>query len=279
VARYEELERAEWAARLVGAVGAGPLLPPDVAVVDGEVSRRDLVDVYCPLGALISERARGDADRPGPFLVSVVGSVAVGKSTSARALRTALMFAPPGCRVDVVATDGFLLSNRELARAGLSERKGFPESFDHEALSRFLDAVQSGAPEVHAPVYSHEVYDVIDETQVVARPDVLIVEGMPLANDRVDVSVYLDAAESDIEQWFVERFLLLRAEALDDDASFFRHFTSYTPEQAVAIARDVWTSINAVNLREHILPAREECDVILEKGADHSVQRVRVRTS
>jgi type I pantothenate kinase len=277
VARYEELERAEWAARRIG---AAPMPPDDTRVGDpGVVGASELLDVYCPLGELIADRADGDDRRAGPFLVAVVGSVAVGKSTAARALRSVLMLEPTSSRVDVVATDGFLLSNAQLARAGLTERKGFPESFDHEALSRFLDAVQSGAPEVRAPVYSHEVYDVTDETQLVASPDVLIVEGMPLAIDRVDLSVYLDAAESDIEQWFVERFLVLRAEALDDDASFFRHFTGYTPEQTVAIARDVWTSINGVNLHEHILPTREECDVILEKGADHTVQRVRVRTS
>jgi type I pantothenate kinase len=239
-----------------------------------EVAPADVVEVYRPLAELIGQRAAGEK----PYLVSVVGSVAVGKSTTARALRAVLALVPPGTRVDVVSTDGFLFSNRELAARGLTERKGFPESYDLDALSRFLDDVRRGRPEVPAPLYSHVVYDVIEDTHLVRRPDVLILEGMPLANDRIDLSVYLDAAEEDIEQWYIARFVALCREAAHDDASFFRHFAGWSEDQAVAFARGVWDSINAVNLHEHILPARDGCDVILEKDADHAVSSVRLRT-
>jgi type I pantothenate kinase len=268
VARYEVFGREDWATRRAAAVPA---------VEPGEVAPDDVADVYCPLAELVGGRAGDDRGGGGPFMVSVVGSVAVGKSTTARALRAVLALVPPGTRVDVVSTDGFLFSNRELAARGLTERKGFPESYDRDALSRFIDDVRNGRPEVQAPVYSHVVYDVVAETQVVRRPDILILEGMPLANDRVDLSIFLDAAEPDIEQWYVARFVSLCREALHDDTSFFRHFAGWSDEQATAFARQVWDAINAVNLREHILPARDGSDVILEKGADHAVRRVRLR--
>jgi type I pantothenate kinase len=242
------------------------------------MSASDVAEVYCPLAELIRGRA-GAASGGSPFLVSVVGSVAVGKSTTAAALRALLASAPPGHRVDVVATDGFLFSNRELAARGLTERKGFPESYDLEALARFLDDVRGNQMPVHAPLYSHAVYDVVAETQVVDHPDIVILEGMPLANDRVDLSVYLDAAERDIEQWYISRFIALCRAATDDDASFFRHFAGYTEDQAMAFAHEVWATINSVNLRDHILPTRDLCDVILEKGPDHAVRRVRLRES
>jgi type I pantothenate kinase len=276
VASYEDFERNEWAARR----STAPLVLDGREGPDGadEVGRSELLEVFFPLAELISTRAEDGRAGDAPFIVSVVGSVAVGKSTTARAMRTVLALVPPGHRVDVVSTDGFLLSNRELAVRGLTERKGFPESYDLSALARFLDDVECGQPEVHAPQYSHVVYDVIEDTQLVRRPDVLILEGMPLANDRVGLSVYVDAAEPDIEQWFVTRFVSLCREAVDDDASFFRHFAGYTEQQSSAFARDVWVAINLVNLREHILPARDGSDVIMEKGADHRVRRVRLRT-
>ena len=256
------------------------MVPPRLATHDGGsggVGVSDLAEVYCPLAELIGKRA-GEAPRGVPFIVSVVGSVAVGKSTSASALRALLAVTPPGHRVDVVATDGFLFSNRELAERGLTERKGFPETYDLEVLTRFLEDVRGAHAEVRVRRYSHLLYDVVDDVQIVDRPDVLILEGMPLANDRVDLSVYLDAAEPDIEEWFVSRFVALCRAAVDDDTSFFfRHFAGYTEEQSTALARDVWVTINSVNLREHILPTRDQCDVILEKGHDHAVKLVRIR--
>ena len=199
--QFQEFTREGWAARRTSAL---PIVgEADGLAAPGGVDLLDLQEVYSPLAELVGDRAddrRGDA---GPYLVAVVGSVAVGKSTAARALSGVLAVEPSARQVAVVSTDGFLHSNQELAARGLTDRKGFPESYDLDALAHFLSAVQSGQAEVHAPVYSHEVYDVVDDTQVVARPDVLILEGMPLANDRVDLSIYLDAAEADIEQWFV----------------------------------------------------------------------------
>jgi type I pantothenate kinase len=156
--------------------------------------------------------------------------------------------------------------------------KLFPESFDHDALARFLVAVRGGAAEAHAPVYSHATYDIVDgATQVVERPSVLILEGLPFPDDHVDFTVYLDAATDDIEQWYVQRFCRLVADAANDDSSFFRLFAGYTADEAETFARQVWTSINLVNLEQHILPTRETSDVILVKGVDHAVERVRLR--
>jgi type I pantothenate kinase len=264
---YEEFDRTQWAARRRA-----------TSVVDStpdEVSVADLVEVYGPLAELVADRA----GRTEPFVVAVTGSVAVGKSAAAGALATALQADTARAPVSVVCTDGFLYPNRELAARGMMERKGFPESFDHDALTRFLVAVRSGAARAHVPVYSHVTYDIVEgATQVVERPSVLILEGLPFPDEHVDFTVYLDATTDDIEEWYVQRFCRLVAEAATDDSSFFRLFAGSTPEQAAAAARQVWTAINLVNLEQHILPVRERSDVVLVKDRDHSVRRVRLRT-
>jgi type I pantothenate kinase len=266
MARYEDFDRKRWAARrrAHASVGAGP----------SEVAAADVVEVYGPLAEMVAERA-GSSE---PFVVAVTGSVAVGKSAAAAALSAAFATDTERAPVSVVCTDGFLYPNRELAARGIMERKGFPESFDHDSLARFLVSVRGGASEARAPVYSHTTYDIVDgATQLVERPSVLILEGLPFPDDHVDFTVYLDAATDDIEHWYVQRFCALCAEAATDPSSFFRLFQGYTPDQAAAFARQVWTSINLVNLEECILPTRERSDVILEKGRDHAVTRVRVR--
>ncbi len=266
VARYEDIDRERWAALTTS-------VPPAV-VNPGEIPLEELVDIYLPLADLIVARAAGKR----PFVVAITGSVAVGKSAAAAGLSAVLSPGPPERAVDVVGTDGFLFPNRVLAARGLSERKGFPETFDHESLLRFLAAVCSGTDEVRAPVYSHTTYDVVDgAAQIVRQPAVLILEGLPFPDDHVDLSIYLDAAEADIERWYVRRFLALCEEGRSDDASFFRHFNAYSEADAVAFARQVWDAINHVNLHEHILPTRDACDVIMEKGPDHAVRRVRLR--
>ena len=172
-----------------------------------------------------------------------------------------------------MCTDGFLFPNRVLDARGLAARKGFPESFDHDALARFLLDVRAGAPEAHAPVYSHATYDIVEgRTQVVRQPDVLVLEGLPFPEDHVDFTVYLDADEADIERWFVTRFCALCADAHADETSFFHPFADYSEEQATRFARGVWAAINRVNLEEHILPVRGTSDVILEKDPDHAVR-------
>jgi type I pantothenate kinase len=266
VTGFEEFDRAQWAARrrATTVVDARP----------GAVTVTDVVEIYGPLAELVAERA-GSAE---PYVVAVTGSVAVGKSAAAAALAEAFTTDTTRVPVAVVCTDGFLYPNRELIARGLMERKGFPESFDHDALARFLVAVRGGAPEAHAPVYSHATYDIVDgATQLVERPSVLILEGLPFPDDHVDFTVYLDAATADIEEWYVQRFCRLVTDAAGDDSSFFRLFAGYSPEQADAFARQVWASINLVNLDEHILPTRDRADAILLKGPDHAVERVRLR--
>ena len=272
MARYVDFDRGEWATRR---------RTPPRPVPTGTVAPADQVEVYGPLADLVAERADGTA----PFVVAVTGSVAVGKSASAAALASALtddLTTDDATTEDVavVCTDGFLLSNRVLAARGLLDRKGFPESFDHDALARFLVALRAGASEARAPVYSHATYDIVEgQAQVVRRPRVLILEGLPFPEDHVDLTVFLDAAEVDIERWFVTRFCSLCADARADDTSFFHGFSGYSDAQAGAFARQVWAAINHVNLEEHILPVRDGSDVILEKGPDHAVRRVRLRVT
>ncbi len=266
VQRFEEFDRTQWAARrrATSTVDTRP----------GEVTLADLLEIYGPLAELVADRAGSAA----PFVVAVTGSVAVGKSAAAAALAEAFGTDTTRAPVSVVCTDGFLFPNRELMARGIMERKGFPESFDHDALARFLVAVRGGAEETHAPVYSHATYDIVDDaSQVVEQPSVLILEGLPFPDDHVDFTVYLDAATADIEEWYVQRFCRLVADAASDGSSFFRMFAGFTPPQADAFARQVWTSINLVNLEECILPTRDASDVILVKGPDHAVQKVQVR--
>jgi type I pantothenate kinase len=273
VAEYDLFERPEWAARRDPA-----FVLPAWTAADGELTPADFADVYAPLASLVAERA-AEHTHSGAYLVWISGSVAVGKSTAARALTT-LLAAHEKIGASAVArvpTDGFLHPNAELVARGIMERKGFPESFDTAQLQQFLDALHEGDREVRAPVYSHELYDVTDEELVVRDATVVVLEGLPVVEQPIDLALYLDAAEADIEQWYVDRFLVLRREAVEDDESFFRMFAGMEQQDAIAIARQVWAQINLVNLREHIVPARDRADVVFEKGPDHAVRRVHLR--
>ena len=185
-------------------------------------------------------------------------------------MKESLGGSPDGVRVEIVSGDGFLFPNRVLDARGLGMRKGFPESYDRDALLAFLDAVKAGERGIRVPLYSHEDYDVLDETQVLEAADVLIVEGLHLLglSGAIDVGIYVDAAETDIEQWFVDRFLLLRGSG----QSFYRQFAGFSDDEAAAFARQVWDGINAVNLHDYILPTRERADVVIEKASDHSIE-------
>lgn len=225
---------------------------------------------------------------PVPYVIGVAGSVAVGKSTLARLLQALLSRWPDHPTVELVTTDGFLFPNAVLERRGIMDRKGFPESYDTRRLLNFLNDVKSGMSEVKAPVYSHILYDIVpDEELVVRQPDILILEGLNVlqvaesagdfVSDYFDFSIFVDADERDIEQWFKNRFFALRETVFTDPNSFFRGLADLSYEEAAAFAHQVWININGKNLRENILPSRDRASLIFRKGADHCITGVMLR--
>ena len=211
----------------------------------------------------------------GATLVVIDGAVSVGKSTTAAMLADLLDVPPDALDVRVVSTDGFLYPNQILDTRGLTMRKGFPESYDHDALAALVASVRAGAPELRVPIYSHETYDVLDERQVFACPQVLVLEGVHtmLLADTVDLTVYVDAAEADIQRWYAERFVELAARG----AGFYAQFSLWPESQVLDFAHGVWDSINGPNLHEFILPGRDRADVVVTKGPDHGVVDVTLR--
>ncbi len=228
-----------------------------------------------------------------PFIIGIAGSVAVGKSTTARVLKELLQRWPSSPKVDLVTTDGFLLPNEALRRENLMERKGFPESYDVGALLRFLSAIKSGQPDVQAPLYSHMTYDVLPGAYVtIDRPDILIFEGInvlqtrdlpqdgkfvPFVSDFFDFSIYIDADENMVHHWYIDRFMRLRETAFKNPESFFHRYSQLSEEAARAIAEGLWANINLKNLRENILPTRPRADLVLRKGANHLIEEVALR--
>jgi type I pantothenate kinase len=304
---YRIFPRAEWAR--LRADTPMTLTPAEVGrlrSVHDRLDMREVEEIYLPLSRLLTlyvaatqrlfrgqQNFLGTEDSKVPYIIGVAGSVAVGKSTTARVLKALFARWPNTPRVDLVTTDGFLYPNAVLEREGLMERKGFPESYDLPALLRFLTEVKAGRHPVSAPIYSHLIADVKpNEWVTVDQPDILIVEGLnvlqtgrppkdgkaiPYVSDFFDFSIYLDADEDVLLRWYVDRFLTFRGTAFSDPQSYFHRYSKLSDEEAVKTASSIWSRINLVNLNENILPTRQRADLILTKGESHLVEEVALR--
>lgn len=304
---YIDFTREEWS-RLRNSTPL-TLTEDDLAKLRGINERISLLDVeaiYLPLSRLLNlyvaatqnlhtatHTFLGASTAKVPFVIGIAGSVAVGKSTTARILQALLARWPNHPKVDLITTDGFLYPNAVLEAKGLMNQKGFPASYDRRRLIRFVADVKSGSPESSAPVYSHFSYDIVSgEMQIVRQPDIMIVEGLNVlqtgvgsaeytqavfVSDYFDFSIYVDADEAHIKTWYVERFSTLRQTAFQNPASYFHRYANLTVSEAERKALGIWNEINGVNLRENILPTRTRADLILEKSADHSIRQVKLR--
>jgi type I pantothenate kinase len=304
---YRVFSRAEWASLREDT----PMtLTTDevtrVRSLHDRLDMKEVEDIYLPLSRLLSlyvaatqrlfraqQNFLGTEDAKMPYIIGVGGSVAVGKSTTARVLQALLARWPNVPKVDLLTTDGFLYPNSILEREGLMEKKGFPESYDLPALLRFLTDIKAGRRPARAPIYSHLVYDVMPNQWIeIDRPDILIVEGLnvlqtglppkdgkaiPYVSDFFDFSVYLDADDDDLRHWYVDRFLTLRGTAFRDPKSYFHRYATLSDQEAVATATSIWTRINLLNLHENILPTRQRADLILKKGESHLIEEVALR--
>ncbi len=273
--------------------------------VNENLTMEEAVEIYLPLARLLNlyvaaRQSRnsvlnnflGNQESAPPFIIGIAGSVAVGKSTTARLLRALLARWENHQKVELVTTDGFLYPKEVLNERGIMHRKGFPESYDIKRLVEFVSDVKAGKPNLTVPIYSHITYDITEEVKVVDRPDVLIIEGLNVlqsgmdyphdphrvfVSDFLDFSLYVDASSDVIENWYVERFLKFRQGAFTKPGSYFSHYTKLTESQAIEKAHDIWQTINGINLHQNILPTKGRAQLVLKKGSDHRVEEILLR--
>ncbi|MBC5635366.1 type I pantothenate kinase [Ornithinibacillus sp. BX22] len=304
---YISLSREEWSSLYTSPpIDLSQIEIKNLQGIVGTLTKDEIYSAYLPLIQYLSvliqatnrlHKARNEFFKMDtkklPFIIGVAGSVAVGKSTTSRIIQSLLSNLPDRPKVDLVTTDGFLYSNAVLKEKGLSDRKGFPESYDLKALLDFLTEIKSGNPCVQAPVYSHLHYDIMpDEYYDICQPDIVIIEGINVlqtpkpvgdsipskfVSDFFDISIYVDANEHHIRQWYLERFKLLKETAFTKPESYFHRYATLTDTEAEEFATDIWNRINKVNLEENILPTKFRADIIMEKNQNHQVQMVRVR--
>ncbi|EER46371.1 type I pantothenate kinase [Actinobacillus minor] len=271
-----------------------------------DLSLEEVRTIYLPLARLINyyieENLKRqtvlhrflDVESPKvPYIISIAGSVSVGKSTSARILQALLSNYPNERKVDLITTDGFLYPLQTLVEKNLLKRKGFPESYDIHRLIEFVSDLKSGKTQVKAPIYSHLTYDIVpDQFNVVEQPDIVILEGLNVlqsgmnypssphnvfVSDFVDFSIYVDADEDLLKQWYIDRFLKFRRSAFSDPNAYFHHYSKLSEDEAIQTASTIWDEINGLNLKKNILPSRERANLILEKGENHAIQTVKLR--
>ncbi|EMP4115361.1 type I pantothenate kinase [Vibrio parahaemolyticus] len=303
---FLSFDRAEWA-ELRNSVPM-TLSEDDLKALQGineNLTMEEAVEIYLPLSRLLNLYVQARQSRNSvlqqflnteehapPFVIGIAGSVAVGKSTTARILKALLSRWENHPKVALVTTDGFLYPKKVLEERGIMHRKGFPESYDIKRLVEFVSDVKAGKPNLEVPVYSHITYDITDELKKIDRPDVLIIEGLNVlqsgmdyphdphrvfVSDFLDFSIYVDAESETIEQWYVERFLKFRRGAFTKPGSYFSHYTQLSVDEAKSKAKEIWRNINGLNLELNILPTRERAHLILHKGANHLVDKVSLR--
>lgn len=304
---YLQFDRTQWAA-LRDSV---PLTLSEEEIVklkgiNEDLSLEEVAQIYLPLSRLLNfyissnlrrqavlEQFLGTDGQKIPYVIGIAGSVAVGKSTTARLLQALLSRWPEHRSVELITTDGFLHPNKVLNERGLMKKKGFPQSYDMHSLVKFVSEVKSGAKRVTAPVYSHLIYDVVPEgNKVIEQPDILILEGLNVlqsgmdyphdphrvfVSDFVDFSIYVDAPETLLQSWYINRFLKFRQGAFSNPDSYFHNYSKLPEPEAINIATQLWNEINGLNLQQNILPTRERASLIMTKSANHAVESVRLR--